>query len=316
MTCARAKTVFSHKRFKTQKRIFPLSPSPEKKPDWKLQHLHGVEFYELRPTSCLRLIFTTRKGGVSTGLYASWNLSFEVGDLPAAVAENRVRLLKALRDTWTSSVQAHSPRRNLELVTLQQTHSDIILPVSDTVPQPDAEKGDALFTNIPSLALGIKVADCLPVYIFSLRQRAIGLAHCGWRGTAARLAEKLARQMACQLSLPLTELCFALGPCICTNCYTVGEDVAAAFRRAYPLAEKFLLPPEQIALTRIGSLPSHLGELYHLDLRAANRWQLVELGLTETASLNLCSKENPALFYSARRNQPTGRNLALILLQE
>lgn len=294
----------------------PPSPSLEKKTDWELYHWRGFEFYELRPASCLRLVFTTRRGGVSTGVYASWNLSFEVGDLPAAVAENRFHLLNALRNTGTFSEQTHSHHREVELVTLQQIHSDIILPVTNTIPHPDGEKGDALFTNIPSLALGIKVADCLPVYIFSPRHRAIGIAHCGWRGTAVKLAEKLARQMACQLSLPLTELYFALGPCICPNCYTVGEDVAAVLRRAYPQTNMFLLPPEQIARGRIESLPNQTSGSYHVDLRAVNRWQLIELGLTEAASLHLCSKENPALFYSARRQQPTGRNLALILLQE
>ena len=45
---------------------------------------------------------------------------------------------------------------------------------------------------------------------------------------------------------------------------------------------------------------------YNLDIRAANRWLLKELGLTEARGLELCTRENEGLFYSVRRDCPNG----------
>jgi len=40
----------------------------------------------------VRVVSTLRRGGVSTGAYASLNLALHVGDDPLAVTENRRRL--------------------------------------------------------------------------------------------------------------------------------------------------------------------------------------------------------------------------------
>lgn len=254
---------------------------------WRLRSRQDIEYYELDAGPDLAVLFITRKGGTSKGDFAGLNLSGEVGDQPSAVDRN----LELLRRTL----------RLPPLVTLRQTHSDLVLPVFYSKAPADSLEGDALFTSLPGLALGIKVADCLPVYIYSRWSRAAGLAHCGWRGTASRIAEKLARAMARRLAVPANALSFALGPCICADCYAVGEDVVSDFRTRYPAAEKFLKPVQN---------PPKAGR-FRLDIRAANRWLLSEMGLTETASLDLCTRENQEWFYSARRDQPTGRNLAV-----
>ncbi|OYD14674.1 hypothetical protein CH330_06255 [candidate division WOR-3 bacterium JGI_Cruoil_03_51_56] len=258
---------------------------------WALRNVEGIKYYELLTSPNLLLVFFTRKGGVSQNNYESLNLSFEVGDKSSAVEENYKRAKHALRIPT--------------IITLKQTHSAIVLPISyDRIP-PDLLEGDAAFTIQLNTGLAVKVADCLPVFIYARDSRCIGIAHCGWQGTASRIAEKLARTMSRRFSIPLTDLRFALGPCICPNCYTVGDDVKTRFTENFPATDKFL--------TSVQSKTKRTK--YRLDIRAANRWLLKGMGLEEVPSLEMCTRENKELFFSARRNKPTGRNLAVIVLR-
>jgi len=259
--------------------------------DWQLRSRDGVELYEYSPEPGLTLAFFTRRGGVSQEAYESLNLSFEVGDKTVNVEENLVRARRALG----------LPK----ILTARQSHSDTVLSITSDRVTAEVLEGDACFTDRPDLGLGVKVADCLPVYIYASDRRCIGIAHCGWRGTAARIAEKTARQMSRRFAVPLPGLRFALGPCICPACYSVGNDVRDQFSRTLPAADRFFAP--------VTGTSEAAG--YRLDIRAANRWLLKELGLAESQPLELCTCENAALLYSARRSRTTGRNLAVITLR-
>jgi YfiH family protein len=267
--------------------------------DWQQKSSDGVEYFEYSPDPRLLLVFFTRRGGASRGDYESLNTSFAVGDTTDHVEENLARARQALKLP--------------SILTVKQTHSDTILPIADERTPPEALEGDACFTDRPGLGLGLKVADCLPVYIYAANSSCIGIAHCGWRGTAARIAEKTARQMSRRFSVPLPDLRFALGPCICPNCYEVGEDVRRQFAVSFPEPDKFFSPAEP-DLERPAPT-QELSPKHRLDLRAANRWLLSEMGLTEVRGLGLCTQENEDLFYSARRSKATGRNLAVIALR-
>jgi polyphenol oxidase len=259
--------------------------------DWQLKSEAGVDYYECSPDPKLLLAFFTRRGGVSHGDYESLNLSYDVGDKTYHVEENYARVKRALRLPT--------------ILTVKQSHGDTVLPIAYERTPPELLEGDACFTDRAGLGLGMKVADCLPVYIYAADLRCVGIAHCGWRGTASRIAEKTARQMSRRFSVPLPDLRFSLGPCICPNCYHVGDDVRVRFDQDFPAADKFF--------TRVPPNRGHLR--YSLDIRGANRWLLKEMGLTEARSLSLCAREAETLFYSARRGKTTGRNLAVIALR-
>jgi YfiH family protein len=264
-------------------------------PSWQLKSSAGVEYFELSPDPRLVLAFFTRNGGASHGQYESLNTSFAVGDNAQNVEEN---LARARRTLGLPAV-----------ITVKQTHSDTVLPIADERTPSDTLEGDACITDRVGIGLGLNVADCLPVYIYAENMSCVGIAHCGWRGTAARLAEETARQMSRRFHVPLSDLRFALGPCICPNCYVVGDDVLEEFRKSIPNSDRFFSP------TEFGVRRSALGVLrLRLDLRAANRWLLTSLGLAETMSLELCTLETKNLCYSARRDKTAGRNLAVIAL--
>ena len=254
---------------------------------WRLKASGGIEYYEFSPVPGLAMAFFTRRGGKSAGPYDSLNFSYHVGDAAECVDANYRLAAAAL----------HLP----PIFTLRQTHSGTVVQLRDASARPGLAEGDALFTALRGAGLGVKVADCLPVYVWNRALEGAGIAHCGWRGTVAGIAAKLARTMSRHLSVPLPDLRFATGPCICPSCYEVGADVMDGFRTAFAGPERFL------SVSKAGG-PS-------LDIRAANRQLLLELGLAEAPSLELCTAENLTRFYSARRDSPTGRNLAVIAVR-
>ena len=95
--------------------------------------------------------FFTRRGGVSTGPYASLNCSLSSQDDRAAVLENRARVARSL-DT--------DPGR---LLGLTQVHGVRVVTVTEPWAPGQGEQADAMVTDRPGLALGIVTADCAPV---------------------------------------------------------------------------------------------------------------------------------------------------------
>jgi YfiH family protein len=91
------------------------------------------------------------------------------------------------------------------------------------------KQADALVTRIQGYALGVFTADCLPLLLFDPVQRAVGIVHAGWRGTAKAICQKTVEKMKEVFQSRASTLLAALGPCIGPCCYEVDEPVRAAF---------------------------------------------------------------------------------------
>ena len=63
-------------------------------------HVPYIQFKNLSATGIVKHGFSTRKGGVSTGIFSSMNLNFKRGDDPDAVLENYRRMAAALNCVW------------------------------------------------------------------------------------------------------------------------------------------------------------------------------------------------------------------------
>lgn len=155
--------------------------------------------------------FSTRIGGVSSGVYASLNLGLLTDDEPANVEENRRRLCAEVgvdAEHLAMNRQEHS-------ATVRRAHAGR-----------RGEPGDGLWTNefgIPMLKL---TADCVPVAVARDKRPALALLHAGWRGLldgviAAGVAAIGAGGRA------------AIGPAIGRCCYEVGPDVAEPFEQRF-----------------------------------------------------------------------------------
>ena len=144
--------------------------------------LEYLVFPKLEETGVVKHLFTTRTGGVSSGIYATMNLSFSRGDDPLNVMENYRRIGEVLEtdpEHMVASRQTHTT--NIHAVTEKDCGNGIGRASS-------YEDIDGLVTDVPGIALVTYYADCVPLYFVDPVHRAIGLAHSGWRGTVAGMA--------------------------------------------------------------------------------------------------------------------------------
>jgi YfiH family protein len=221
---------------------------------------------------------STRAGGVSVGSFAELDLADHVGDEPAAVAENRRRLAGALdlpgdRFVW-----------------MRQVHGGAVAVVTGASAEPVAGV-DGLVTGRPGVALGVLVADCVPVLLLCPDAGLVAAAHAGWRGVAA---EVVPATVATLRALGAGDITAVVGPAICPNCYEVSAEVREAVRAVAPAAT---------ANTAAGR-PA-------LDLRAAVRGQLA--GVVEVVDVASCTAED-ARYFSHRRDGVTGRFAGVVWL--
>lgn len=122
-----------------------------------------------------------------------------------------------------------------------------------------AEGCDALVTDTAGVPLFASFADCYPIVVFDPVHGAAGLAHAGWRGTAAGVAANTVRAMQTAFGSRPADLLVGIGPGICGDCYEVGPEVARRF------------PAETVRPAR--------DDRFLLDLVEANRRALLEAGV-------------------------------------
>jgi polyphenol oxidase len=165
------------------------------------------------------IMVTSRGGGVSAGPYATLNLSFSVGDDPAAVGENRQRVAAALGaglGDFVFARQVHGGRA--QVVTAADRGRG-------TVTGPDAiADADALVTRDPGTVLAILVGDCVPIVLYDPVAQVLAGVHAGWRGTVAGVTQAALAAMG-ELGSRPADVLAGLGPAIAPDRYQVGDDV-------------------------------------------------------------------------------------------
>jgi len=233
--------------------------------------------------------FTTRNGGLSCGSFTSLNLGRAVGDDPAAVATNRITVLRAL------SLEA------LHTVEAQQVHGARVAIVTAADSGRIVDGVDGLITTDPTVVVAVHTADCVPVLLAAPAQGTVAAVHAGWRGIAGGVLGEAVRVMSQELACAADELLAAIGPSIGPCCYEVDDPVIAQLRR-------WAWWQDVISANARGR--------WQLDLRAAARSQLVGMGVRAERidTIGLCTKCRAELFYSYRRERTTGRMAGLIAL--
>ena len=213
-----------------------------------------------------RVLFTTRRGGVSTGPYASLNLGLYTEDDPANVSENRDRLAAAV----------DVPRRRFQQGF--QVHASHVRAL-DAPPDPDEEPApaDGQATSVPGVAAVVVAADCLPIALAA--PGAVAMLHAGWRGLRAGVVAEGVRAVRELGGRGPVEA--AIGPGAGGCCYEVGDEVHAAFADHGPAA-------------RNGR---------NVDLKVIARRQLEAAGVAAVHDVGVCTLcTDPALFFSHRRD--------------
>ena len=222
---------------------------------------NGGVIYMTSPAIKSRHAFTTRIGGVSTGIHESFNLGESRGDEPSLVEENYRRLEKVLgvgQGEFVFSRQIHTD--NVRVVTEKDAHK-----LFDPVPY----EADALITARRGVPLMIFIADCVPVLLEDSEAGVIAAVHCGWRSSVMDILGKTVRKM-CEMGAVPERIGAAIGPSIGSCCFETGAEVPEAIDNWLGQDATGFYQPEE-------GVPGK----FLVDLRGANRQRLVSLGLPE-----------------------------------
>lgn len=225
-------------------------------------------------------VFSTRFGGFSAPPYAELNLGASVGDEPAAVSANR---------------QALAAKLGVERIVFgHQVHGAHVRLVAGAASEESVPACDALVTASPGVALGVLVADCVPVLLADSRAGVIAVAHAGRQGLVAGVLQATVAAMA-QLGSDPVDVVAAVGPAIGGCCY----EVPARMRE-----EVGAVVPEVAAATSWGT-PS-------LDLPRGAAAVLRAAGLSQVWPVAACTAQDDR-FYSYRRTPVTGRFAGVVV---
>jgi copper oxidase (laccase) domain-containing protein len=164
--------------------------------------------------------FSERGGGVSGVPFDGLNLAAHVGDDPAAVDENRSRLLGALgleacRDRLTMAEQVHGER--IALVDAKSAGSGAFAVGT----MPPLAGTDAVMTVELGVPLLLCFADCVPVILVAPGP-AVAVVHAGWRGALGSLAGRTASELASVAACEVSELAAYVGAHVRACHYQVG----------------------------------------------------------------------------------------------
>ena len=260
-------------------------------------HVPYIQFKNLSATGIVKHGFSTRKGGVSTGIFSSMNLNFKRGDDPDAVLGNYRRMAAALNmrvEDMVLSDQTHTT--NVRVITEEDRGKGILRPQ-------DYSDVDGMITNVPEIVLVTSYADCVPLYFVDPVRKAIGLSHSGWKGTVGHIGQKTVWKMHEVYGSEPKDIVAAIGPSICQSCYEVSDDVAEAFRANFTADEA-----ADILLDKGNGK-------YQLDLWKANWYVLTDAGiLPEHLSVtDLCTACHPDLLWSHRKTNGQRGGLSAFL---
>lgn len=234
--------------------------------------------------------FFTRRGGASSGAYDSLNLSFDVGDRPEDVAENRRRVAGAL---GIEQARVLVPR---------QVHDRAVISVDTDAVWTEVANipADAIVSDGPGVACAVRTADCVPLLFADIATRRVAAAHAGWRGVVKGVARAAVEALSARGSRP-EHLLVAIGPHISVDAFEVGDDVARQLAAASDA--------EQAVVLRPGAKPVvSLARILTAQLRALG------VPASHVEALPGCTFTDARDFFSYRRDgQKSGRQLSAIV---
>lgn len=221
----------------------------------------------------VKAISTLRTAGVSRAPFASQNLGLHVGDVAESVQQNRNNLPCPEQPLW-----------------LNQVHGTDILELNHQLIVNNTADGS--YTRAKQRVCVVMTADCLPVLLTDTAGSFVAALHCGWRGLAGGILEKLIQTIT-----PEGQVLAWLGPAIGPQAFEVGGEVREAFAS------------QQNAFKPMS------GDKYLADIFAIATMKLNACGVHQVYSSGLCTYSDESRFFSYRRDGQTGRMATLIWLQ-
>ncbi len=241
--------------------------------------------------------FSTRKGGISTGAYASMNLSVTRMENLEEVQRNYEIALHALGINKGDTVLVDGVHGvDIKRVDARHKGDGLVRPYTS-----DEATFDGMVTDTPGIALITIHADCTPLFVLDPKKKAIGMCHAGWRGTVDGMGFQMIAAMRKEFGSDPEDLLCMIGPHIGACCFEVHEDVAQHFSDVF---------------TGFGGVQkAETPEKYTVDLTLAMAYQLYSGGIVprNVNIAHLCTCCNQTMFHSYRRDGLTCGAMASFL---
>lgn len=262
----------------------------------KKNEIEYLTFNSFEKTNLVKHCFSTRKGGLSKGVYESMNLAFREES-----RENVIKNYELICDAIGCDYK--------NVVFSDQVHEDRLYFVNEE----DSGKGllresdiigyDSLITDKKGLVLTTFYADCVPLFFLDTEKEVIALTHSGWKGTVKQIGSKTIDAMVKEYGCQKENIIAGIGPCIGGCCFEVDEPVVNEFLEKIPFSKSFIFTN------------SKNKSKFNIDLQGVNRQILINAGIdAEKIELaNACTKCSPDMFFSHRHMGAERGSLAALM---
>jgi len=236
--------------------------------------------------------FFDKKGGKSTGIYKSLNCGVGSSDSKKNVLNNLKIVCKKINCS------------SKNLILLNQIHSSKFYFINKNYKFKKKKlNGDALITNVKKIALGVIVADCVPVLIYDKNLKIISAIHAGWKSVYKEIIKKVVKFLIKKGS-NTKNLVAVIGPSISEKSYEVQKD----------FKDKFLKKDKQSKFFfKIRKNKTYFG------LNKYVYYHLKKLGIKNLEIIKKNTFDPKNNFFSARRSiqnkeNDYGRNISVIMI--
>lgn len=223
------------------------------------------------------------------------NLALHVCQTEEAILKNRSALTAQLQcgiEQLVCANQTHSA--NFYKVTAKDAGRGA-KSLQDAIPNTDA-----LYTFEKNIVLSSFTADCVPVILYSKKNRLIGVIHSGWQGTVKEITLKLLNHLKHEENCDLADMKIIIGPALSQRKFEVDNDVYEQFV-SLGYAQPFMYFKEETGK-------------FHIDNQLTVKQQCLLSGVLEENIIidQMCTFESEVGF-SYRQARETGRHLTFIL---
>ena len=236
--------------------------------------------------------FFDKKGGKSTGIYKSLNCGVGSSDSKKNVLNNLKVVCKKINCS------------SKNLILLNQIHSNKFYFINKNYKFKKKKlNGDALITNVKKIALGVLVADCVPVLIYDKNLKIISAIHAGWKSVYKEIIKKVVKFLIKKGS-NTKNLVAVIGPSISEKSYEVQKDLKGKFLKKDKQSKFFF---------KIRKNKTYFG------LNKYVYYHLKKLGIKNLEIIKKNTFDPKNNFFSARRSiqnkeNDYGRNISVIMI--
>ena len=236
--------------------------------------------------------FFDKKGGKSTGIYKSLNCGVGSYDSKKNVLNNLKIVCKKINCS------------SKNLILLNQIHSNKFYFINKNYKFKKKKlNGDALITNVKKIALGVIVADCVPLLIYDKNLKIISAIHAGWKSVYKEIIKKVVKFLIKKGS-NTKNLVAVIGPSISEKSYEVQKDFKGKFIKKDKQSKFFF---------KIRKNKTYFG------LNKYVYYHLKKLGIKNLEIIRKNTFDPKNNFFSARRSiqnkeNDYGRNISVIMI--